>query len=66
MALAIRKNLQVPANDTLPEEHSCSQTIASLIEQYDYVEKLCEVAIGQQEGYCPPVLRNAFHKNCPR
>jgi hypothetical protein len=49
MALAIRKTLEVPANDVFPEEHSCSQTIVSLIQQYDYVEKLCEVAIGQQE-----------------
>ena len=49
MAFAIRKNLQGPANDIFPEEQSSSPTISSLIEQYDYVEKLCEEAIGRQE-----------------
>jgi hypothetical protein len=49
MAYAIRKNLYDPLASALQDDPEPSQTIFSLIEQFDYVERLCEEALGRQE-----------------
>ncbi len=49
MAYAIRKNLHDPVETVAPEAQAASQTIFSLIEQFDYVEKLCEEALTRQD-----------------
>jgi hypothetical protein len=49
MAYAIRKNLHDPIVSTASDAQAAPQTIFSLIEQFDYVEKLCEEALTRQE-----------------
>ncbi len=49
MAYAIRKNLHDPIDTAAPDAQAASVTIFSLIEQFDYVEKLCEEALTRQE-----------------
>ena len=49
MAYAIRKNLHDPVETIAPDAQAASQTIFSLIEQFDYVEKLCEEALTRQD-----------------
>ena len=49
MAYAIRKNLHDPVETIAPDAQAASQTIFSLIEQFDYVETLCEEALTRQD-----------------
>lgn len=49
MAYAIRKTQYDPLANALQDQEEVSQTIFSLIEQFDYVEKMCEEALGRQE-----------------
>lgn len=50
MAYAIRKNLHDPVEPAAPDAQAASQTIFSLIEQFDYVEKLCEETLARQDA----------------
>jgi hypothetical protein len=49
MAYAIRKNLHDTVENIASDEQTAPQTISSLIEQFDYVEKLCEEALTRQD-----------------
>jgi len=49
MTLAMKKTPLVLTNNIFPEEQSSTPSIAELIKQYDYVEKMCEDAIEEQE-----------------